>query len=47
MLDRSDGGIAGNYTCNVMTGPNGECGVNVASSKVLCKFMITDQNIYY
>ena len=35
MLDRSDGSIVGNYTCNVTTGPNGECGMNEATSRVL------------
>ena len=43
MLDRSDGSIAGNYTCSVTTGPNGVCGMNVATSRVLSEFMITFQ----
>ena len=43
MLDRSDGSIAGNYTCTVTTGPNGTCGMDVATSRVLSEFMITYQ----
>ena len=42
MLDRSDGSIVGNYTCNVATGPSRECGMDVATSRVLSEF-ITDQ----
>ena len=43
ILDRSDESIVGNYRCNVTTGPSGECGMDVATSRVLSKFMITDQ----
>ena len=42
MLDRSDENIVGNYTCNVATGPSRECGMDVATSRVLSEF-ITDQ----
>ena len=45
MLDRSDVNIVGKYTCRVSTSVDGLCGMDEATSHVLCKFMTI--NLYW